>query len=52
MGRSQTKWDRRDRKRHKKKYGMRVSGRSIYLLDELLFKKLKRKKENDSGEEE
>jgi hypothetical protein len=49
--RSDTKWSRRDKKRHKKKHGMRISGRSIFLLDELLLKKLKRKKKDD-GEEE
>ena len=48
---SNTKWDRRDRKRHKKKHGMRISGRSVFLFEELLIKKLKRKKRDDSEEE-
>ena len=50
--RPNTKWDRRDKKRQKKKHGMRISGRSIFLLDELLLKKLKRKRKDDSEEEE
>jgi hypothetical protein len=50
MTRPKTKWGRRDKKRQKR-HGMRISGRSIFLLEELQIKKLKRKEKND-GEEE
>jgi hypothetical protein len=30
--RSETKWERRDKKRNKKRYGMRVDGRSIFTI--------------------
>jgi hypothetical protein len=36
---SQVKWKRREAKLHKKKTGMRVSGRSIFTLQEVLKKK-------------
>jgi len=30
-----TKWEQRDKKRHKKRYGMRIDGVSVRLLDRL-----------------
>jgi phosphotransferase system HPr-like phosphotransfer protein len=36
---AQEKWKQRDRKLHKKKEGMRVSGRSIFTLQELQRRK-------------
>jgi len=48
MARPKTKWERRDKKRHKKKHGMRIVGRSILLLDEIIKKRAKKKKEKDA----
>lgn len=36
---TQTKWERRDKKREKKRSGMRISGRSVLLLDEIIKEK-------------
>ena len=33
------KWKKRDKKRNKKKHGMRVSGFSVILIQEVLIKK-------------
>ena len=39
------KWDRRDKKHHKARYGMRVSGRSTITIQQALaYKRKKRKK--------
>ena len=34
---------RRDKKRHKKKYGMRVDGQSVRLIDRIIGRKSKKK---------
>lgn len=39
MTRSQTKWDRRDKKRNKERYGMKIRGRSILIIPEILRKR-------------
>ena len=39
MERRVTKWSRRDSKLRKKKHGMRVSGRSVFTLQEVQVKK-------------
>jgi len=44
MTRRQNKWDRRDKKRDKKKHGMRISGRSILTLSEIIRKKARKVK--------
>lgn len=36
---TQTKWERRDKKREKRRSGMRISGRSVLLLDEIIKEK-------------
>ena len=36
---TQTKWERRDKKREKRRRGMRISGRSVLLLDEIIKEK-------------
>ena len=33
------KWDRRDKKRHKQRHGMKITGRSVFILDDLIKKK-------------
>jgi len=38
------KWDRRDKKRNKARYGMRVSGRSIISIQQALAEKRRKKK--------
>jgi len=41
----QNKWDRRDKKHHKARYGMRVSGRSIITIQQnLAYRRKKSKK--------
>lgn len=35
----QTKWERRDRKLNKRKNGMRVSGRSVFVVQAVKVKK-------------
>lgn len=43
-------WKARDRKQHRKKTGMRISGRSVLIIPEIHRKraeKLKEKKQND-----
>jgi len=45
MGRRKnTKWDRRDKKRHKAQYGMKESGRSVKFLERILNGKLTKTK--------
>lgn len=39
-----TRWDRRDKKRHKARHGMRVSGRSVKTLAEVQAKKTRKNK--------
>jgi hypothetical protein len=39
----ETKWERRDKKYWKKRYGMRVSGMSIRLIDRIIGRKSKKK---------
>ena len=34
-----TRWKRRDRKRFKRRYGMRISGRGVKLLQEIIRKR-------------
>jgi len=46
MTRQQNKWDRRDKKREKKKHGMRISGRSILTLSEIIRERAKKVKHN------
>ena len=41
-----TKWERRDKKRRKRRFGMRVSGRSLLLLDRLMGRKAKKRKKD------
>lgn len=44
----QTKWEKRDKKRQKKKNGMRTDGRSVFLSVEIINKKAeKAKKERE-----
>jgi len=40
------KWKNRDKKIHKKKHGMRVDGKSVFLLAQVWTGKKKRKKPN------
>jgi hypothetical protein len=50
MTRPVTKWERRDKKKHKKKHGMRIDGKSVKLLDEIIKKRARkrmREKKND-----
>jgi len=42
MTRQQSKWDRRDKKRDKKKHGMRISGRSILTLSDIIREKARK----------
>jgi hypothetical protein len=51
MARLNTKWDRRDKKRHKKKHGMRISGRSILTIVNAQRKRAKEVKHDDLTEE-
>jgi hypothetical protein len=45
---SKEKWKRRDMKLHKKKAGMRVSGRSVFTLQEILRRRAEiARREND-----
>lgn len=44
MTRQNSKWNRRDRKRHKKKHGMRISGRSVLTLSEIIKEKARKVK--------
>ena len=39
-----SKWDRREKKRNKARYGMRVSGRSIISIQQALAEKRRKKK--------
>jgi len=39
------KWDRRDRKRRKKRYGMKVGSRSVFTIQRRLIKKAKKNKD-------
>ena len=41
----QNKWDRRDKKHHKARYGMRVSGRSTIVIQQALAHRRKKRKE-------
>ena len=41
----QTKWDRRDTKRQKRRGGMRIDGRSIFTITDLQRKRYKRAEE-------
>jgi len=45
------KWDRRDRKRNKARYGMRVSGRSIISIQQALAEKRHKKEGEDTSTE-
>lgn len=46
----QTKWDRRDKKRQKQRYGMKISGRSILVIPEILRKRAEEVKHDDVTE--
>lgn len=39
------KWERRDAKRKKKKYGMKMSGRSLFILERIKQKRAEKLKE-------
>jgi hypothetical protein len=39
MRRGNTKWERRDRKRHKQKNGMKISGRSVLTIVDIQRKR-------------
>jgi hypothetical protein len=45
------KWNRRDKKRKKARYGMRVSGRSIISIQQALAAKRRRKKGKETSTE-
>lgn len=51
MTRPKTKWERRDKKRHKKKHGMRIDGRSVKLLDEIIKKRVRKSDEQKEEQE-
>lgn len=54
MTRPNSKWDKRDKKRNKKKHGMRISGRSIFTLKDIIKKrarKVKRERERKEKDE-
>ncbi len=40
-----TKADNRDKKRNKRRHGMRVSGKSIFILEEQKVKKVRKNQE-------
>jgi hypothetical protein len=43
MGRRKnTRWDRRDKKRHKAQHGMRESGRSVKFIEQIMNSKLRK----------
>jgi len=49
-----TKWERRDRKRHKRRHGMRVVGRSVLILDEQIkrrYNEIKRRSDRMGAKE-
>ena len=51
MDKFTNKINRRDKKRRKKKYGMRVDGKSVLLLNQIIMdkaEKAKKEKENAS----
>lgn len=41
------KANKRDKKRHKKKYGMRTSGRSVFTIQRLLVKRAEERKKRN-----
>ena len=45
-------WEQRDKKLDKRKHGMRVSGRSIFVIEEADQKRNKRKAEKFSRKEQ
>lgn len=51
MTRSENKWDRRDKKRHKQRHGMRIIGRSVFILDNIIKKKSKEAEEKKENEQ-
>jgi hypothetical protein len=51
MTRPKNKWDRRDKKR-KKKNGMRISGRSIFTLQDIIRKRAENVKKNRKKDSE
>jgi len=47
MKRGNSKWERRDRKRHKQKNGMKISGRSLLTIIDIQRKRAEEVKHDD-----
>ena len=49
MVRTTEKWERREKKVRRRRHGMRIDGRGILLLEEIIKKKARRARRENNG---